>query len=287
MKKSSRNFFTFLEKQIENHIVQDTNIIWFRRCAYLLLLLKMVFIWPELSMFYRHALNTTAGSLMPYKLMFLPFFKNYYNIYWLVASVIVAMATFGKGNRWLSVAVYIISMNYILLADQSANGGDSLHNFLIFMLIFIREGAIKNSARQLMNNAAIIIIQVHFCILYFVNAYGKIIHPLWRDGSYFKNLWHLFYYANPNLIPDWFFNPNLNLVTAWSVLLFEFAFPVLIWFKPYKKPLIYIGLLFHLGIAVFLSLPDFGVTMAIVYILFYDFKQIDKNVSIPAPFKVS
>jgi len=260
-----------IESCIENQIVPDKNIMWFRRCTYLLLLLKIFFIWPELPMFYRHAVNIGLGSLMPYRLIFLPLFYNYYNIYWFFASAIVIIAlVLNKGNRLLSVAIFIISINYILLVDQSSNGGDNLHNFLIFMLIFIKEGATKRSVRQMVNNTTILIIQMHFCILYFLNAFGKIIRPFWRDGSYFKNLWHLLYYANPNLTPNWFFNPGLNVFTGWAVILFEFIFPIFIWYKPYKKLLIYIGLFFHLGIALFLSLPDFGFTMIIVYILFWD-----------------
>ena len=272
MNKSLYKFIITIERYIESQVIPDKNIIWFRCSAYLLLLIKMLFIWPELSMFYRHAVQINLGSLMPHRLLFLPIFHEYYNIYWLIASAIVIWALLCRNNILLSIAVFIISNNYILLADKASNGGDALHNFLIFMLIFVQENNVKFSLRQIINNAAIIIIKVHFCLLYIVNAYGKVIHLFWRDGSYFKNLWHLMYYANPNLIPHWFFNPILNVVTAWAVILFEFIFPVLIWFKPYKKTLIFTGLVFHLGISLFLSLPDFGLAMAIVYILFFDFK---------------
>ena len=266
-------YITAFESYIEDHVIPDTNIVWFRRSVYLLMLLKMLLIWPELSMFYQHGVNLGKGSLLPYEVMFMPFFHNYYNLYWLFTSVIVALALFYKSNRWLAVAVFIISITYLLLIFKAINFGDMLLNFLIFMLIFIREGTQNGSVSQMVNNAVILIIQVHFCLLYLVNALGKIMQPFWRDGSFFKNIWHLSYYANPNFIPDWFYHPTLNVVTAWTVILFELIFPVLIWIKPYKRPLIIIGLLFHLGISLFLSLPDFGLAMATVYLLFYDFKR--------------
>jgi len=270
-------FLTDFQKYIENHFFYDKNIIWFRRCVYSLLLIKMLFIWPEISMFYRHAISVRTGSFMPHKLIFLPIVHHYYKLYWFIACLILILSLFYKKNRWLYIAVFIVSINYIFIANKATNSGDGLLNFLIFMLIFVREGASKYSINQMINNALLILIQVYFCLFYLSNAFGKIIKPLWRSGDYFKHAWNLYYYANPSFIPHWFFNPTLQFITAWSVMIFEFIFPVLIWFKPYKKPLLAIGILFHFGIAILLSLPDFGLTMAIVYILFYDFKQTPDN----------
>ena len=237
----------------------------------------MLFIWPEISMFYRHAISVRTGSFLPHKLFFLPVMHNYYKLYWFIACLTVAMALFFKKNRWLYIAVFIFSVNYVFIANKATNSGDGLLNFLIFMLIFVREGATKYSVTQMVNNAILILVQVYFCLFYFLNALGKIVQPLWRNGNYFTHTWHLSYYANPSFIPYWFFNPTMQLITAWSVMIFEFTFPVLIWFKSYRKPLLVIGLFFHFGIALLLSLPDFGLTMAIVYILFYDFKQKNAN----------
>lgn len=280
MKKSIDTFLTYFEGQLQADLFDDKNIIWFRRSVYALLLLKMLSIWPEIDMFYRHAISVGKGSLLPYELMFLPAFYDYYNVYWLVVCAIVAYAIYHKGNSWLSMAVFIIGINYLSLEFKAINFGDKLLNFLMFMLIFVREGAVKHSIRQMVNNAVLLIIEVHFCLLYFLNAYGKVIRPFWRNGSFFKDIWSMSYYANVNLIPDWFFNPILQLLTAWSVIIFEFIFPVLIWFKPYRKPLIFIGVLFHLGIAILLSLPDFGISMMVVYVLFFDFKKANNSDSL-------
>lgn len=273
MKKIIDKFLAGFQRMIENHFFYDKNIICFRRCVYSLLLIKMLFIWPEISMFYRHAISVRNGSFLPHELIFLPVVHNYYKVYWFIACLLVALALFYKKSRGLYIAVFIVSVNYIFVANKATNSGDGLLNFLIFMLIFVRGGATKYSINQMINNVVLILIQVYFCLFYFFNALGKIIQPLWRNGDYFKHAWHLSYYANPAFIPHWFFNPTLQLFTAWSVMLFEFIFPVLIWFKPYRKLLLAIGILFHFGIAILLSLPDFGLTMAIIYILFYDFKQ--------------
>jgi hypothetical protein len=271
--KSVQKGLAHLDEAIANHVFFDKNITWFRRCAYLLLLLKMLFILPELSMFYKHAISVISGSIFPHKLLFLPLVHDFYYPYWVLACTVVAFSIFNRGAVWLYIVVFIISVNYLLVANRAINSGDRLLNFFIFISIFLRAGSIQGSIRQTVNNAALIILQMHFCIFYFLNAYGKLISPFWRDGSSFKAIWHLSYYANPNFIPQWFFNSSLSLVTAWLVMVFELMFPVLIWFKISRKPLLVVGLLFHLGIAVLLSLPDFGLTMAIGYLLFYNFKK--------------
>ncbi|KGO87812.1 hypothetical protein Q765_04800 [Flavobacterium rivuli WB 3.3-2 = DSM 21788] len=273
--KNINNFLSGIEKLIIDYTIPDKNILLFRQCVYILLLAKILFIWPELNMLYRHGIDIGLASPMPHKFMYLPLLHNFYNIYWLVASVIVAIAIFSKRSRFLNIVVAVISINYLEVITGTSDGGDKLHNFVIFMLIFIRDGALKNSLQQMINNAAVFIIQMHFCFLYFLNAYGKVIHKFWRDGSFFNDVWHLSYFANPNFVPYYFFNSTVQIITAWSVILFEFLFPTLIWFKPFKKPLIFIGIFFHFGISIFLSIPDFGAIMIIVYILFYDFKKVE------------
>lgn len=273
MKKIADKFLTGFEKLIEGHIFHDKNIVWFRRCVYLLLLLKLLFIWPALPLFYRHVVSQGIISFWPQKWMFLPLFQNYYQWYWLAACITVFFAVVSRGRWLLSLAVFIVSLNYLILANMATNNGDKLLNAFILALIFVNEGAKKNSARQMMNNAVLLILQVHFSLLYFLNAYGKIIQPFWRNGSSMGDVWKMPYYANADFIPSWFLNPVANLLISWSVILFELLFSILIWYKPLKKPLLITGVLFHIGIALFLSLPDFGLTMIIAYILFFDFKK--------------
>ena len=272
-------FIAAIEKQIERRVIRDVVIVFFRRCVYLLLVFKMLFVWSVLPVFYRHVIHESKGSLVPYNLMFLPQFQNYYTIYWVILIVILGVAIVRKGSYLLSAIVLIISLTYLKLTIDAVNFGDKLLNFLIFMLVFVREGAPRHSLRQFINNASVLIIQVHFCLIYFLNAYGKIMRPFWRDGSVFDHVWHLSYYAHTGIIPYMLVNSTTNFLTAWAVMLFEFIFPFLIWFKPFKKPLLIAGLFLHLGIATLLSLPDFGVTMIIVYILFWDLKSTISKVT--------
>ncbi|MFP9098006.1 hypothetical protein ACLI09_03035 [Flavobacterium sp. RHBU_24] len=273
MKNRFNALLTNFQQWLENYSFSDKSLSRFRRCVYLLLLAKMVLIWPQLDVFYQHTLSHQLPDFIFSRLLFYPVFHNLYYLLWGILCGIVAFAIFYKTTRLLSVIVFVISINYLTLLSRADNLADSLLNFFIFSLIFIREGAVKGTARQMLNNVMLLALQMHFCILYFLNAYGKIIVPGWRDGSFMQLVWRIPYYADVRLVPQWFLNPGVAFVSAWSVMLFELVFAFLIWYKPARKWLLRCGLLFHIGIAVYLSLPDFGLTMLVGYFLFTDYKQ--------------
>jgi len=258
---------------IEGYTFEDKNILWFRRCCYSILLLKMLLIWPELTLFYEHVISQHSNLLLPHKWMFLSVFKNHYIYYWLISCFIVLYAVVSKSSQVLSILIFSISFNYFSLINGATNNGDKILNVFIFMIIFLKYGTKFGSVRHMVNNAVLLILQFYICILYLYNFQGKILQPAWRDGSCFENVWNLPYFANPTLVPGFLVNQNFHFLTAWSVLLFELAFPLFIWIKPLRKSLLIIGILFHLGISLLLSIPDFGITMIVGYILFYKFKN--------------
>jgi hypothetical protein len=48
---------------------------------------------------------------------------------------------------------------------------------------------------------------------------------------------------------------------------FELLF-VLVWFRPLRVPILITGVLFHLGIWIVMSLPDFALVMMVSYLVF-------------------
>jgi len=270
MKRSSY-FLEHMEKVLLYDNAGNFNLRWFRRGVYSVLLLKILFIWPELPAFYQYVESQPTGiGFNLSKFIFLPFFRSSLNALWLLICVVIIVATIYAGRRWLSILVFIISLNYISLCYMAMNNGDKLLNFFVFALIFVDERALKGHVVQMVNNAVLILLKVNLCVVYFLNGYGKIMQKTWWDGSFMAKVWQLDYYVNPSLVPQWFSNPVVCFITAWSVMLFELTFPLGIWHKRLKKWFIPIGLLFHIFIAVFLSLPDFGLTMMVAYLLFVD-----------------
>ncbi|WP_343530509.1 HTTM domain-containing protein [Pedobacter sp.] len=266
------SFLAKVELTLTNQKESTANLYWFRKAVYLLLLLKMLLIWPELKTFYHHVVDAqaiTVGFSFS-KLMFLPIFRPFLDIWWFLACVIVAIAILLKPKRWLSITVFVISLNYLSLSYSAINGGDKFLNFFVFSLIFVNENAAKDQIGWLLNNATMLLLKINICGVYFLNGYGKILKNSWWDGSFMKQVWQLEYYVNLHLVPQWFSNSTVCFITSWLVMLFELSFPFLIWYSTFRKWLVPIGVIFHIFIATFLSLPDFGLTMMAAYLLFVD-----------------
>lgn len=267
--KSRNRLLQQLEGYLALNNKANQNLRWFRIGVYSVLLLKMLLIWPELSLFHQHgwAQHTATGfSLADW--FFAPAIQPYYHWLWAVLCGIVTFAIF-KRSRWLAVLVFFISLNYLTVA-VATNAGDAILNFFVFSLLFVTDNAKQGSVAQLLNNGTLLLLKVQLCFVYFLNGYAKIQQLGWRDGSFLVQVWQLEGYANVHLIPSWFFNAALCFGFSWIVMLFELSFPIFIWLKLFRNWFIAIGLIFHIFIAVFLSIPDFSLTMMVAYLLFVD-----------------
>ncbi|MFP9116003.1 hypothetical protein ACLI1A_18845 [Flavobacterium sp. RHBU_3] len=268
MKKWINSFLDGCQYFIEHYSFPDRSVALFRKSVYTILALKMLFLWPELDTFYRF-LPVLKGRV-PYslKILYISPTSNYYSMFWLLMCAVVCAGIVVKRRTWLSVLIFAFCYMYFKFITVTTNDCDILLRYFTFVLIFIREGGDKGTVRQMVNNVLLIALQVSFCLLYFVNSQGKMILPFWQDGSFMSRVWEFPYYAQQWLIPTWFSNHWVALIMSWAVMLFEIGFALLIWFRPFKKWLFIIGILFHLGIALFLSLPDFGAIMIVSYFLF-------------------
>lgn len=256
----------------------NRNLKLFRQATYALLFLKISWAWSALPLFYNASAVVDYSNLMnwPTQLILLPFFEDQQVVLHLVMLSIIGTAIVVK-SRILAILVFLISVNYNNLFALAINGGDTILGFFIFLLVFTSEKKEKTTENRMMTNAAWLMLKLHLCCIYFINGYGKIVKKIWLNGDAMYATWNLEYFSNPHLVPNWFLNPAVCFLTAWSVMIFELSFPFLIWYRTPRKYLIPIGILFHLFIALFLSLPDFGLTMIIAYLLFADLDKLNVN----------
>jgi hypothetical protein len=89
----------------------------------------------------------------------------------------------------------------------------------------------------------------------------------WRTGEAFAYIEHLEFMYNPAL-QGFFSSPYWNAVVAWSTILFELLFALLIWNNRMRIPLLLVGTVFHLFIWFSLNLPDFSLIMILSYLIF-------------------
>jgi hypothetical protein len=103
---------------------------------------------------------------------------------------------------------------------------------------------------------ALRMLQLQVCLVYALTVHGKIPGPQWLDGS-------AIYYVTRSEDFTRFDVPFLlnNMWTlralTWGTLLFEFCFFWMVWIKELRYPILFVAVLFHLGLEWTCNIPIF------------------------------
>jgi Vitamin K-dependent gamma-carboxylase len=104
--------------------------------------------------------------------------------------------------------------------------------------------------------------------MYFDSTLYKLRSPFWLDGLGF---WLPASFPQFTMVSwNWLLNQELLVkVSGYITLIFELVFLFVFWIPRARRLLLPIGVVLHLGIAVVLPLPLFGLTMVILFVLFF------------------
>jgi hypothetical protein len=157
------------------------------------------------------------------------------------------------------------------------NAGMNLVVILLLLMIFAEPGKVlkkgeSNSQFSLntMHRLAYFAMKFQVVLLYLVASIIKLTGQTWVDGTawyyvLFNDTYSNAFWQKYFLGSDW----PVKIV-SWFTLIFQLSFPVFIWFKKFKYPLLAAGILFHVLIAISMGIIDFGLIMIVVYTLFLD-----------------
>ncbi len=104
-------------------------------------------------------------------------------------------------------------------------------------------------------------------LFYFDSAVHKLYAEFWRNGL---GAWlpsSLPYYMSGIDLTRLLNNQPLQILIGYSILVFEFAFLFLLYFRRFRVPLLLFGIAFHGGIIASLNIYPFGFGMLIHYLL--------------------
>lgn len=183
-----------------------------------------------------------------------------FNRKWRIPACIVLVFT---GNNLLSLCYPYLNMSqYLLLA---------LTTYLLFMdeKADQRRGTVRVISTGL-SNTFYIICWAQVLAAYIFPFYYKVQGEMWLNGTALGSILSipefsrgfLLEIARPN---HWFF-----MLLTWATLLYQLAFPVLIWWKKAKPYLLLAGVCFNLGIGLFMGLMDIAVVMIAAYSILLD-----------------
>jgi hypothetical protein len=209
-------------------------------------------------------------------------------MYLIIVCIFFCLLNIVGVGKWITALLLFIAV-YLLcrLNDQLANGGDMMLRLVLLYMIFANSYDhfvfFKRTARSieqqqlsnLVSNLAAYSIMMQLCVAYFCSAWAKLHDPMWQQGE-------AVYYA---LLVDRYTGTSFNSSIArmgwlmafanYATLVFEIAFPFLIWFKRFKKPLMVAGLIMHLLIYIFLMIYGFQIIFLLIYGLFLSNEEVE------------
>ncbi|MFD2905858.1 hypothetical protein [Sphingobacterium anhuiense] len=131
-----------------------------------------------------------------------------------------------------------------------------------------------NYLRRIVQLNCLLGLKVQFAIIYFFAALDKIFSPAWQKGI-------ALYYALQ--LKD-FLISDISLVIAkntflvklgtYVTIIWEILFPVLIWSRKYKKCIIIISVIMHLGILFLMRIDNYSILMISVYPIYLTNNEI-------------
>jgi hypothetical protein len=188
----------------------------------------------------------------------------------------------GLGTRLMSIVVFLCVTSIYQREPFITHGGDSFLRVAGFFLIFAPAGlsfsldsAIRRWSGRPWESSprrspwAQRMIQFELAILYFVSFCWKIQGHSWWNGTALYYVTHL-RELQRFPIPHSLLAPWILRLGGWFTLALEFSLGVLIWFRPFRYPLLMLGLIFHLTLEYALNIPMFQWDILAAYILFVD-----------------
>lgn len=221
-----------------------------------------------------------------WSLLFLFTSASQTQIFWLLAMMFAGGFLIGLHTRtcgWITwIALVSIWHRNPLLLD----GDDAILRMTLLYLIFAPCGnafAIDAIGKKPVDKFPIWplrMIQLQLAIVYFVSGWVKFQSQQWLDGSILQVILMHPQYSRWNFslwVEQYWFTTILawlsHIIRWWEIL-----FPVLLWQRYTRCLCIVIGILFHLGLLVFMHLRWFPIIMLILYIALLPNTWFRKNI---------
>jgi len=226
-----------------------------------------------------------------------------YTLAYLALGVLAVLITLGWRTRLVLPVYLVFWISFIETNDGAGDQGDNAYRmFLIAMLLTNSTLRWSLDARRrrkrgvdrrqqfrsyrwalvAAHNLALAVLAFHVCAIYVAGGLFKAGGVAWQQGFAIYNplqtkpfgTWPVL----SDLVTAW--GPGVAIVT-WGSLLFQIAFPFLL-FSRYTKIVALVGILgFHIGIGVLMGLPWFSLTMIAVDAIFIrsrSFKRVARSI---------
>ncbi len=199
--------------------------------------------------------------------------------FWIFLCFAVSL-TVGLWTRLSSIAVFVCLASMQQRNLYILHGGDVCLRVSGFFLMFAPAGAALSldrliRVRRKLEGAEIPpkapwaqrMIQFELALLYLSSFLWKMKGAPWLNGTALFYVFHI-HAIRRFPLPGWTQQLWILRLATWYTLVLEFCLGVLIWFRPFRYPLLVLGLLFHLCLEYSLNIPMFQWDVLSAYVLF-------------------
>jgi|GEM_PF-677956 len=289
-----RNLADFVEivKTLSHRFVEAWNRFWFetngneqmrlfRRALASLLFLSYLIRSFDLELYYSD-LGVAPLSILPdiadlnFRYSLLTFFPGVKALWVMNGIFLVSLIflTLGLMTRFSAILAFVLHLSFLHRNPGSVYGADTVAVFFLayFCLADFRQlqkSDTQQDIRSILGSVAYRLSQIQLCIIYTYAGLHKLKGVHWWNG---EAVWAVL--ANSQMA-RWDFSwishyPLLFILPTYLTLIFEVYFPVLVWVPALRKPLLFYGVLLHIGIGLAMNIPIFASLMVFSYALFLD-----------------
>lgn len=211
----------------------------------------------------------------------------------IVALAVFFLLTIGLFSRAMAVLAFLFAVSYANRVTPGAYFGLDKINCMLAMYLMIGPCGARYSVDRLWRlrrgntdvpssstaNLAIRAIQVHMCIVYLFSAIGKLNGWDWVSGNASWLSFDILEYRSRWQLLDMSWTVNhpylLNFMTHATVF-WELSYCALVWPALTRPWVLAMAVIVHLGIALALGMPTFGLVMLIGNLAFVSPKTVRK-----------
>lgn len=208
-----------------------------------------------------------------FNILAIPFLSKYFYLI-IAVYLILLLVGFFKPLRIVHFLIWYLYINLYYNAAAVQNGGNNLVALVLLYLAInnSESNLLKTPVDILLNNLSALAARIQIAMMYAVAGIYKLTGEVWVNGTALMYVFNNPDYSLP-VFSDWMGQQLWLIYTvSYATLAFQLLFPLAVWFLPIRKYVLWIGSIFHFAIAIFMGIPDFGIIMLIMYILFYQRK---------------
>lgn len=198
----------------------------------------------------------------------------------LMAVYLVSAFAFLAGwrPRWMAIILFLCLVSLTHRNPLAFTSGDTLLRLLALFFAIAPSASVwavrkEGFPGQPVFPVALRLMQFQVCLVYGAGFLAKLQGSMWRDGTAVYIVQQLSEFERFPL-PDFLHSGWASRWLTWGTMALEGLFPVLVWFKETRLPILATLVLFHLGIEYSMNIQLFEWTMIACSVLFLKEQEI-------------